>query len=326
MPTWGISVAGPIRSSWYFVVLPSPVPQLRRADRQSAGRSCGVNQGNPFFELAAPALGAVSAGRALATVATIIASQAIITGSFSMTRQAMQLGWLPGVNIHQTSDKVYGQIYVPVVNWLMMAVTIGITVAFQSSDHLAGAYGTAVSTTMMLTTCLLFEAMRRIWRWPLAVCLLVACSLLIVDAAFFAANLLKIADGGWLPLTLGALVFAVMTTWREGVDAVRASLAARREGEHDFLADLERGQVPRVPGTAVFFTREQDGVPASIVQHIKTMGALHQSVMCLTVLFEETPRVEPDKRAFVEVIGRGHHARRPALRLHRDHRYQRRLA
>ena len=158
---------------------------------------------------------------------------------------------------------------------------------------------------MMLTTCLLFEAMRRIWRWPLAVCLLVAGALLIVDVTFFAANLLKIADGGWLPLILGLLVFAVMTTWREGVDALRASLEARRHGEHDFLADLERGKVPRVPGTAVFFTREQDGVPASIVDHIKTMGALHEFVICLTVLFDETPRVEPDKRALVQAIGAG---------------------
>ncbi len=291
----------PIRWAWYGVVLPALL--LSYAGQTGLLIEKGVVQGNPFFQLAPP--WSIYPLVALSTVATIIASQAIITGSFSMTRQAMQLGWLPGVNIHQTSDKVYGQIYVPAVNWMMMVATIGITVAFQSSDHLAGAYGTAVSTTMMLTTCLLFVAMRRIWRWPLAVCLLAAGSLLIVDAAFFAANLLKIADGGWLPLTLGVLVFAVMTTWREGVDAVRASLAARREGEHDFLADLERGKVPRVPGTAVFFTREQDGVPASIVQHIKTMGALHESVMCLTVLFEETPRVDPDKRAVVEVIGAG---------------------
>jgi KUP system potassium uptake protein len=291
----------PIRWAWYGVVLPALL--LSYAGQTGLLIEKGVIKGNPFFELAPH--WSIYPLVALSTVATIIASQAIITGSFSMTRQAMQLGWLPGVNIRQTSDKVYGQIYVPVVNWMMMVATIGITAAFKSSDHLAGAYGTAVSTTMMLTTCLLFEAMRRIWRWPLAVCLLVAGALLIVDVTFFAANLLKIADGGWLPLILGLLVFAVMTTWREGVDALRASLEARRHGEHDFLADLERGKVPRVPGTAVFFTREQDGVPASIVDHIKTMGALHEFVICLTVLFDETPRVEPDKRALVQAIGAG---------------------
>ena len=291
----------PIRLAWYALVLPALL--LSYAGQTGLLIEKGVIRGNPFFELA-PSW-SIYPLVALSTVATIIASQAIITGSFSMTRQAMQLGWLPGVNIRQTSDQMYGQIYVPVVNWLMMVATVGITVAFRSSDHLAGAYGTAVSTTMMLTTCLLFEAMRRIWRWPLAVCLLVAGSLLAVDVAFFAANLLKIADGGWLPLSLGVLVFMVMTTWREGIDAVRASLETRREGEHDFLADLERGKVPRVPGTAVFLTRDQVGVPSAITEHIRTMGALHQSVICLTVLFEETPRIEPDKRALVEVIGAG---------------------
>jgi KUP system potassium uptake protein len=291
----------PIRLAWYFVVLPALL--VSYAGQTGLLIEKGTIQGNPFFELA-PSW-SIYPLVVLSTVATIIASQAIITGSFSMTRQAMQLGWLPGVNIRQTSDEMYGQIYVPAVNWLMMVATVGITMAFRSSDHLAGAYGTAVSTTMMLTTCLLFEAMRRIWRWPLAVCFLVAGSLLAVDGAFFAANLLKIADGGWLPLSLGVLVFMVMTTWREGIDAVRASLEARREGEHDFLADLERGKIPRVPGTAVFLTRDQVGVPSSITEHIRTMGALHQSVICLTVLFEETPRVEPDKRALVEVIGAG---------------------
>jgi KUP system potassium uptake protein len=291
----------PIRVSWYAIVLPSLL--LNYAGQTGLLIEKGVIQGNPFFELAPN--WSIYPLVALSTVATIIASQAIITGSFSMTRQAMQLGWLPGVHIRQTSDEVYGQIYVPVVNWLMMAATIGITVAFGSSDRLAGAYGTAVSTTMMLTTCLLFEAMRRVWRWPLVACLLAAGVLLLVDVAFFAANLLKIADGGWLPLTLGGLVFIIMTTWREGIDAVRASLEARREGEHDFLADLDRGKVPRVPGTAIFLTRDQVGVPSSITEHIRTMGALHQNVICLTVLFDETPRVEPEKRALVETIGAG---------------------
>jgi len=292
---------GPIRWAWYLVVLPSLI--LSYAGQTGLLIEKGAIAGNPFFQLA-PAW-SIYPMVVLATVATVIASQAIITGSFSMTRQAMQLGWLPGVKIRQTSDRVYGQIYVPVVNWLMMIVTVGITLAFRSSDHLAGAYGTAVSTTMLLTTGLLFEAMRRIWRWPLWVSLLTAGSLLLVDLAFFAANLLKIADGGWLPLTVGLLVFAVMTTWRAGIDAVRASLAARRRVEHDFLADLELGQTPRVPGTAIFLTRERDGVPASIVEHVKTMGALQKAVIALTVIFEEIPRVDLERRGTVEPIGLG---------------------
>src|SRR5580698_9017429 len=159
--------AGPIRLSWYVIVLPALL--LSYAGQTAFLIEKKVFLGNPFFQLAPT--WAVYPLVFLATVATIIASQSIITGSFSMTRQAMQLGWLPGFGIRQTSDKVYGQIYVPVVNWLMMAATVGITIGFQSSDRLAGAYGTAVSTTMLLTTGLLFTAMRKVWRWSLAVCI-----------------------------------------------------------------------------------------------------------------------------------------------------------
>ena len=140
-----------------------------------------------------------------------------------MTRQAMQLAWLPGVNIKQTSDQLYGQIYVPVVNWLMMIGTVSITVAFQSSDRLAGAYGTAVSTTMLLTTFLLYRAMRDVWKWPLAVAVPVAAVFIVVDTSFFTANLLKIAEGGWLPLTFAGILFVIMITWRRGVDAILAT-------------------------------------------------------------------------------------------------------
>jgi KUP system potassium uptake protein len=152
---------GPIMFSWYTIVLPALL--LSYAGQTAFLIEKGAIGGNPFFQIAPT--WAVYPLVVLATVATIIASQAIITGSFSMTRQAMQLGWLPGAYIRQTSDRVYGQIYVPAVNWLMMIVTVGITIAFESSDRLAGAYGTAVSTTMLLTTCLLFTAMRKVWQW-----------------------------------------------------------------------------------------------------------------------------------------------------------------
>ena len=187
---------GPIRRSWYGIVLPALL--LSYAGQTAFLIDKGTVTGNPFFQIA-PAW-SIYPLVVLATLATIIASQAIITGSFSMTRQAMQLGWLPGVAIRQTSDRVYGQIYVPVVNWLLMVATIATTIAFGSSDRLAGAYGTAVSTTMLLTTVLLYRAMRDVWQWPLAVALAVGGVFLMVDASFFLANLLKIAEGGWLPL------------------------------------------------------------------------------------------------------------------------------
>ena len=204
-----------IRLSWYAIVLPALL--LSYAGQTAFLIDAGAVSGNPFF-LIAPSW-SIYPLVALATVATIIASQAIITGSFSMTRQAMQLGWLPGVSIRQTSDRIYGQIYVPVVNWLLMAATVAITVAFGSSDRLAGAYGTAVATTMLLTTVLLFRAMRDTWRWPPPVAIGVTAFFLVVDGSFFLANLWKIWDGGWLPLTFAAILFAVMVTWRRGVDA-----------------------------------------------------------------------------------------------------------
>ena len=211
---------GPIRRSWYVVVLPALL--LSYAGQTAFLIDKGTVTGNPFFQIA-PAW-SVYPLVVLATIATIIASQAIITGSFSMTRQAMQLGWLPGVAIRQTSDRMYGQIYIPVVNWLLMAATIATTIGFGASDRLAGAYGTAVSTTMLLTTFLLYRAMRDLWKWPRAVALPVAGVFIVVDMSFFAANLLKIAEGGWLPLTFAAILFVVMITWRRGVEAIRNTL------------------------------------------------------------------------------------------------------
>ncbi len=217
----------------------------------------------------------------------------------------MQLGWLPGFDIHQTSDQVYGQIYVPVVNWLMMVATVGITIAFGSSDRLAGAYGTAVSTTMLLTSGLLFVAMIRVWRWPVWVAVLVAGGFLIVDVGYFSANLLKIADGGWLPLTLGGIIFFIMLTWRAGIDAVRESLANASEAPERFVADLEAGKVPRVPGTAIFLTRTYQKIPPLLIDHVKHMGALHRAVIALTVLFEEPPRIDEGGRCAVEPLADG---------------------
>jgi KUP system potassium uptake protein len=288
--------AGPIRLSWYAVVLPALL--LSYAGQTALLIEKGTISGNPFFQLC-PAWG-VYPLVVLATVATIIASQAIVTGSYSMTRQAMQLGWMPGFAIRQTSDQIYGQIYVPVVNWLMMAATVGITLAFGSSDHLAGAYGTAVSTTMLLTTCLLFNAMRGVWRWSLLTSCLIAGVFIIVDLGFFAANLMKIADGGWLPLSFGAFVFAIMLIWRWGIDAIRATLTRQSEAPDVWRKALKDGKIPRPPGTAVFLTRTDILIPPLMVDHIRHMGALHDHVICLTIQFEETPRVDDDARGTVD--------------------------
>jgi KUP system potassium uptake protein len=291
----------PIRHAWYVVVLPALL--LSYAGQTAYLMDKGTVTGNPFFQIA-PSW-SIYPLVALATLATIIASQAIITGSFSMTRQAMQLGWLPGVSIRQTSDRVYGQIYVPVVNWLLMVATLATTVAFGSSERLAGAYGTAVATTMLLTTILLYRAMRDIWRWPPAVAVAVTGFFLLVDTAFFLANLWKIADGGWLPLTFAGMLFAIMVTWRAGVEAVRASLVQSPETGEKFLMDLKSGKVHRVSGTIVFLTRSMQKVSRLIMDHAHFVGALPQHAIALSIVFENVPRIEGASCQIVEEVGEG---------------------
>jgi KUP system potassium uptake protein len=291
----------PIRASWYCVVLPALL--LNYAGQTAMMLDQNHVTGNPFFKIV-PAW-SLYPMVTLATVATIIASQAIITGSFSLTRQAMQLGWFPGLNIRQTSDVEYGQIYVPFVNWILMVVTVALAVGFGSSDRLAGAYGTAVSTTMLLTTVLLYEAMRRSWEWSTPVASLVAGFFLIVDFAFFAANLLKIADGGWAPLLIGGIIFLIMTTWRRGVEAIRARLGATREGPTQFIARLGEQRVPRIPGTAVFLTRASHPVSHLMLRHVAQIGAVQETIIALTVDFQEVPRVPLSDRVTVEHVADG---------------------
>ncbi|HMD72998.1 MAG TPA: KUP/HAK/KT family potassium transporter [Steroidobacteraceae bacterium] len=292
---------GPIRWSWYSIVLPALL--LSYAGQIAFVMDKGTVTGNPFF-LIVPQW-AIYPLVALATIATIIASQSIITGSFSMTRQAMQLGWFPGLTIRQTSDRVYGQIYVPVVNWLLMVVTVAITIGFGSSARLAGAYGTAVATTMLLTTVLLYKAMREVWHWPFVVAAGVFGVFLMVDVGFFSANLLKIADGGWLPLTLAALLFVVMVTWRAGIDAIHAALIQPPEAAERFLADLKSGAIPRVDGIMVFLTRSRQRVSRLLIEHAHFTGVLPRRAVALNVVFETTPRISGPNCIVVDDLGEG---------------------
>jgi KUP system potassium uptake protein len=291
----------PIRTSWYGIVLPALL--LNYAGQVAIVLDDPTADGTPFFRLAPswsiyPLVG-------LATVATIIASQAIITGSFSLTRQAMQLGWFPGVRIRQTSSEEYGQIYVPFVNWTMMVLTVVLTVSFGSSDRLAGAYGTAVSTTMLLTTALLYNVMRQRWRWPAGSALTASGLFLAVDFAFFAANLFKIREGGWIPLTFGTLVFIVMISWHYGFEAMRHRHTALVEAPDKFFRHLKASHVPRVPGTAIFLTRLTTTTPFLIVEHVAQMKALYETAIALTVNFEDFPRVAPRDRIELTKLAEG---------------------
>jgi KUP system potassium uptake protein len=292
---------GPIRRSWYAIVLPALL--LSYAGQTAFLLDQGTVRGNPFFQIAPT--WSVYPLVALATIATIIASQAIITGSFSMTRQAMQLGWLPGVAIRQTSDRIYGQIYIPAVNWLLMTATIATTIAFGASDRLAGAYGTAVSTTMLLTTFLLYRAMRNLWKWPAVAAVAVAGIFIVVDASFFTANLLKIAEGGWLPLTFAAILFVIMITWRAGVESIRATLVQAPQSAEKFLTDLRSGSIPRVAGTTVFLTRSAQKVSRVIMDHAHFVGVLPENAIALSVVFENTPRIVGPTCTVVDNVGEG---------------------
>ena len=291
----------PIRTSWYAIVLPALL--LNYAGQVALFLGDPALDGNPFFRLAPswsiyPLVG-------LATIATIIASQAIITGSFSLTRQAMQLGWFPGVRIRQTSSEEYGQIYVPFVNWTMMVLTVALTVSFGSSDRLAGAYGTAVSTTMLLTTALLYNVMRERWQWPAGPALIASGLFLAVDFAFFTANLFKIREGGWIPLTFGTLVFIVMISWHFGFEAVRRRHTLLTKTPDEFFRHLKENRIPRVPGTGIFLTRFSTTIPFLIIEHVAQMKALYQTAIALTVKFENIPRVASRERVELAKLADG---------------------
>jgi len=293
--------ARPIRLAWSGLVLPALV--LNYAGQAALVVAGGPTEGNIFYHLAPAAMLVPLVG--LATVATIIASQSIITGAFSMTRQAIQLGWLPRLSITQTSAEGYGQIYVGPVNWMLMVVTIGLTVGFGKSSNLASAYGIAVSATMLMTTFLLFIAMREIWHWSLPRAVAVAGALAVVDSAFFAANLTKIAEGGYVPVLLAALVYGIMLIWHKGVGAIAACTSAAVVPIGAFMADLAARAVPRVPGTAVFLTRTAAEVPPVMVWHVRSSRALHTHVFILNVATQMIPYVAAANRLSVEQIAPG---------------------
>jgi KUP system potassium uptake protein len=279
----------PIRLAWAAAVFPALV--LNYAGQAALVLAGAPTEGSIFFRLCPAPLQIPLV--LLATLATIIASQSIITGAFSMTRQAVQLGWLPRLRIVQTSPTGYGQIYVPSVNWLLMVATVGLAAGFGSSSNLAAAYGIAVSGTMMMTTLLLFVAMREVWQWHFLVAAGVAGALAIIDGGFFAANLLKVLDGGWVPLVLGALVYSVMVVWRLGVLAVKGQRLEARLPARAFLDQIAAGRYPRVPGTAVFLSRSIYGAPPTLMWHLKNNRALHESVFIFDVGTAPVPYVPP---------------------------------
>jgi KUP system potassium uptake protein len=282
----------PIRLAWSCIVFPSLILNY-------AGQSAIVLEGastadNIFYRLCPEAM--LIPFVVLATIATIIASQSIITGAFSMTRQAIQLGWLPRLPIKQTSEKGYGQIYVGVINWLLMIVTVGLVLFFGKSDNLAAAYGIAVSATMLMTSALLFIAMREVWGRGLLASGAIAGAFLCVDASFFLANLVKVADGGYVPLLLASIVYGVMLIWHRGSVAVLRVLNERLIPVGEFLGSIESRKIPRVPGAAVFLTWTSSDTPPLMVWHVKHNRALHDHLLALTVVTSSVPWIKESER------------------------------
>jgi len=290
--------AGSIRLAWYLLVFPSLI--LNYAGQTALLMSGAPVDQNIFYQLSPKFL--LLPLIILATIATVIASQAIITGAFSMTRQAIQLGVCPRLRTKQTSAEGYGQIYIASVNWLLMIVTIGITIFFGSSDRLAAAYGIAVSLTMLLTTSLLFVTAREIWKWKLPVIIVVIGAFFCIDATFFSANLVKFVDGGWVPLLLAAGVYTIMWTWQCGSLALLKQIRFMTVPVKDFMTRLKVSAIPRVPGTAVFFTKTTEQTPPIINWQVTFNKALHEHVVAVSILISHKPLVDEENRFKIETL------------------------
>jgi len=293
----------PIRLTWFVVVLPALL--LNYFGQGALLLSEPAAAHNPFYRLAPQ--WALYPVVALATVATVIASQAVISGAFSLTRQAIQLGYSPRLQIEHTSSDEIGQIYIPPVNWALMLSTICLVRGFQSSSRLAAAYGMAVTTTMVITTVLFAVVAHELWGWRRWTAGLLAGAFLLVDLTFFGANVIKVEHGGWFPLVIAAGVFALMTTWKRGRQILAQRLQSAGLPIDLFLADVAVHAPVRVPGTAVFLTGNAAGVPPALLHNLKHNKVLHERVVFLTVVTEEVPRVPHQQRLEVQALGHGFH-------------------
>ncbi|WP_407697342.1 potassium transporter Kup [Skermanella rosea] len=280
----------PIRLAWYLLVLPALMLNYFGQGALLLAHPEAV--GNPFFHLGPDWAGVPLV--ILATVASVIASQAVISGAFSVTRQAIQLGYLPRMNIVHTSEREIGQIYIPVLNWTLGLFVMALVLGFQTSSNLASAYGIAVTGTMIIDTVLIALVMFLLWKWPAKPALVLIAFFLFVDLAFFLANSTKILHGGWFPLAVGIAIFVLLTTWNHGRALLRARLESDAPPAEDFFARIS-DRIVRVPGTAVFLAGVTGGVPSSLLHNLKHNQVLHERVVLLSVIIEEVPFVPPER-------------------------------
>jgi KUP system potassium uptake protein len=291
----------PIRVAWFALVLPALILNYIGQGALLLLNAEAARQ--PFFLLAPP--WALFPLVGIATAAAIIASQALISGAFSLTQQAIQLGYAPRLDIEHTSSHEIGQVYVPQVNWALMVSTILIVVGFGSSSALAAAYGIAVTMTMVITAVLLHVIAVERWKWPQPLALTLTAIFLTVDLTFFGANLLKLFQGGWLPIMIGACIFTIMTTWKTGRRLVADRLVARAIPIDHFLEVIKAAPPIRVTGTAVFMTAQPRGIPPALAHNLRHNKMLHEHVVLMTVATAPVPHVSEDQRITSDPLGHG---------------------
>ncbi|MDQ1610112.1 MAG: system potassium uptake protein [Pyrinomonadaceae bacterium] len=289
----------PIRLAWFTLVLPALLLNYLGQGALLIENPAAAE--NPFYRLAPE--WALYPLIVLASAAAIIASQALISGAFSLTMQAIQLGFMPRLKIEHTSSTERGQIYIPALNWALMIGCIVIVVGFGSSSNLAAAYGVAVTSTMVITTILLCVVAREKWDWSVPLAFGLSGFFLIIDLAFFGANVIKIPAGGWFPLVVGALIFLLMTTWKKGRRILAARLLSRGHPIEEFLRDIAKHPPVRVPGTAVFMNGTAAGTPPALMHNLAHNKVLHERVVLLTVKTKQTPHVAPEDRVKFESLG-----------------------
>jgi KUP system potassium uptake protein len=289
----------PIRIAWFTIVFPGLALNYLGQGALLLSRPEAVS--NPFYQQLGP--WSVYPLVALATLATVIASQATISGTFSITQQAVALGYLPRLRIVYTSDRQMGQIYIPFVNWLQLCAVVLAVAGFGSASNLASAYGIAVTATMLMTTILTFFVVRHGWKYNALVAWTATGFFLVIDIALFSANTLKILHGGWFPLVLGTVAVVVMLTWQQGRTLVQKNLRQHLVPLDEFLRSLFTGEPTRVEGTAVFFRAEGDGVPHAMLHNLMHNRILHGRTIFLTIHNEDIPRVQPEQRMTVTKLG-----------------------
>jgi KUP system potassium uptake protein len=291
----------PIRLAWYAFVMPALL--LNYFGQGALVLENPAAGANPFYAMVPPGL--IYPMVILATMATIIASQALISGAFSLTRQAIQLGFFPRVTIIHTSGEAEGQIYIPEINAALLVACVWLVLSFKESSALAAAYGIAVTGTMSITSVIYFQVLTRAWHWPRWRAIPLVGLFLVFDLAFFGANLMKFFDGGWFPVGLAAVIFVVMTTWKKGRALLARNLADKLLPVSLFLEDLKSMKPPRVPGTAVFMSSNPNGVPVVLLHHWKHNQVLHETVVLLSIMSENLPEIAANRRIRVNDLGQG---------------------